>query len=182
MLLSLLSLCLLLLSSLLSSLLSKSTMSMLVDCPTRWSLWYWYMDFYVDHLYFDNQMTMNVLLEKLSIDEGGSAGCKVGENQRKGNNLWQRLILQRVKTFPHWGLQFLELTNFHQHCSYTFVFCCICQNLLYFCSKSALHVLLQGSMYQREIFHLFWPEEKKLQCRPTRSSIHHLVLHLQNCN
>ena len=23
----------------------------LVDCPTRWSLWYWYLDFYVDHLY-----------------------------------------------------------------------------------------------------------------------------------
>ena len=22
----------------------------LVDCPTRWSLWYWYWDFYVDHL------------------------------------------------------------------------------------------------------------------------------------
>ena len=21
----------------------------LVDCPTRWSLWYWYWDFYVDH-------------------------------------------------------------------------------------------------------------------------------------
>ena len=28
-----------------------------VDCPARWSLWYWYMDFYVDHLYFDTQMT-----------------------------------------------------------------------------------------------------------------------------
>ena len=22
----------------------------IVDCPTRWSLWYWYLDFYVDHL------------------------------------------------------------------------------------------------------------------------------------
>ena len=22
----------------------------IVDCPTRWSLWYWYWDFYVDHL------------------------------------------------------------------------------------------------------------------------------------
>ena len=28
-----------------------------VDCPTRWSLWYWYLDFYVDHLYFDTQIT-----------------------------------------------------------------------------------------------------------------------------
>ena len=23
----------------------------IVDCPTRWSLWYWYLDFYVYHLY-----------------------------------------------------------------------------------------------------------------------------------
>ena len=22
-----------------------------VDCPTRWSLWYWYLDFYVDHIF-----------------------------------------------------------------------------------------------------------------------------------
>ena len=29
----------------------------LVDCPTRWSLWYLCLDFYVDHLYFDTQMT-----------------------------------------------------------------------------------------------------------------------------
>ena len=25
--------------------------SLLADCPTRWSLWYWYLDFYVDHLH-----------------------------------------------------------------------------------------------------------------------------------
>ena len=24
---------------------------LLVDCPTRWSLWYWYLDLYVDHLF-----------------------------------------------------------------------------------------------------------------------------------
>ena len=26
-------------------------LDILVDCPTRWSLWYWYLDFYVDHLF-----------------------------------------------------------------------------------------------------------------------------------
>ena len=26
----------------------------LVDCPTRWSLGSWYLDFFVDHLYFDD--------------------------------------------------------------------------------------------------------------------------------
>ena len=31
--------------------------SHIVDCPTRWSLWYWYFDFYVDHLYFNIKMT-----------------------------------------------------------------------------------------------------------------------------
>ena len=31
--------------------------SWLPKCPTRWSLWYWYLDFYVDHLYFNTQMT-----------------------------------------------------------------------------------------------------------------------------
>ena len=29
----------------------------IVDCRTRWSLWYWYLDVYVDHLYFSTQMT-----------------------------------------------------------------------------------------------------------------------------
>ena len=33
-----------------------------VDCRTRWSLWYSYLDFYIDHLFFDTQMT-----EKYSI-------------------------------------------------------------------------------------------------------------------
>ena len=28
-----------------------TTPSTLVDCPTRWSLWYGYLDFYVDHLF-----------------------------------------------------------------------------------------------------------------------------------
>ena len=28
-----------------------------VDCPTKWSLWYWFLDFYDNHLYFDTQMT-----------------------------------------------------------------------------------------------------------------------------
>ena len=32
--------------------------SVLVDCPTRWSLWYGYLDFYVDHLYFHTQIDM----------------------------------------------------------------------------------------------------------------------------
>ena len=34
----------------------------LVDCPTRWSLWYWYLDFYVDHLY----ISIHRWLEKYS--------------------------------------------------------------------------------------------------------------------
>ena len=28
-----------------------------VSRPTRWSLWYWYLDVYVDHLYFQIQVT-----------------------------------------------------------------------------------------------------------------------------
>ena len=27
-----------------------------VSRPTRWSLWYWYLDVYVDHLYFQIQV------------------------------------------------------------------------------------------------------------------------------
>ena len=30
---------------------------MLVSRPTRWSLWYWHLDVYVDHLYFQIQVT-----------------------------------------------------------------------------------------------------------------------------
>ena len=39
-------------SSLLASLLTKlrHSLPLVVDCPTRWSLWYWYLDFCVDHL------------------------------------------------------------------------------------------------------------------------------------
>ena len=29
----------------------------IVSRPTRWSLWYWYLDVYVDHLYFQIQVT-----------------------------------------------------------------------------------------------------------------------------
>ena len=29
----------------------------IVNRPTRWSLWYWYLDVYVDHLYFQIQVT-----------------------------------------------------------------------------------------------------------------------------
>ena len=37
-----------------ASVLSKllfATLLDLVSCPTRWSLWYWYLDIYVDHPY-----------------------------------------------------------------------------------------------------------------------------------
>ena len=34
--------------------------SVLVDRPTRWSLWYGYLDFYVNHLYFDIKMTWEI--------------------------------------------------------------------------------------------------------------------------
>ena len=35
----------------------KDARGSIVDCPTRWSLWYWYLDVYVDHLHFDTQIS-----------------------------------------------------------------------------------------------------------------------------
>ena len=38
--------------------LKRKSEAHVVDCPTRWSLWYWYWD--VDHLYFNTQWPRNI--------------------------------------------------------------------------------------------------------------------------
>ena len=47
----------------------------------------------------------------------------------------------------------------------------ICQNDLYFCRKFALRVQLHGLMHQRVVFHLFWPEQRKVHSKATVSNI-----------
>ena len=45
----------------------------LVDCPTRWSLWYWYLDFCVDHQ-FNTQWPRNIAQQCASCR---SAHCRI---------------------------------------------------------------------------------------------------------
>ena len=93
---------------------------MLVSRPTRWSLWYWYLDVYVDHLYFQIQVTAMCYLITHSLEESHGV-IHVCFDKRK-EKLPHKWLFPYFKRLPQKVCFFSKNCVILSTCSW-FVFC-----------------------------------------------------------
>ena len=82
-----------------------TAMPYIVDCPTRWSLWYWYLDFCVDHLFRYPDDLRNIVQQCATFPQANwSKKWQFLQFSRKTDHMSHPGKLQKVSVFAPVGL------------------------------------------------------------------------------